>query len=327
MANYCKYCGKKLEGAPCDCPEAVAEAEKKAREMVQKAMRQAGMDTAAARAQADAAAEPQVNAEVSGAQVNAQAAPKSDAGAQPQQAPYQQYQSQQYQNQQQYQPQQDQRYQQTGALQHPSAPQVPLTQSHLFLQMKTLLIGMFRQPAATFQKALAEQNKAPQYLIGAIWALYTLILFTVSLHDEFGDMTTITVAFIYVIGVAVLRTVWAAGAFALSGRYNRQIRIDDALGLFCLPLIYDAAVTLIADICFQMGLYEAAGAVLLFGLFVQLVAHFLSVWTLVKGNMEAAFRISVILLLAVSAVGVIVAGDVVLNIVRVIANEFQYWAY
>lgn len=41
MAKFCMYCGKPLNGEACDCPQAVAEAEKKARMKVQAAMQAA----------------------------------------------------------------------------------------------------------------------------------------------------------------------------------------------------------------------------------------------------------------------------------------------
>ena len=41
MAKFCMYCGKPLNGETCDCPQAVAEAEKKARMKVQAAMQAA----------------------------------------------------------------------------------------------------------------------------------------------------------------------------------------------------------------------------------------------------------------------------------------------
>lgn len=57
MAKFCMYCGKPLNGEACDCPQAVAEAEKKARMKVQAAMQAARGGAAQPQNQQTAAAQ------------------------------------------------------------------------------------------------------------------------------------------------------------------------------------------------------------------------------------------------------------------------------
>ena len=151
MAKFCMYCGKPLNGGTCDCPQAVAEAEKKARMKVQAAMQ-------AARG---GAAQPQ----------NQQA-----AQIQYQQPVQPQYQQSAHSAQQQAAAAQAAQQQTAGGKQiqitAPSAEQAAAVGK----DVKNLFTGLFTAPVETMRQAAASANKIPQYLMAAVEMAVAMIL-------------------------------------------------------------------------------------------------------------------------------------------------------
>lgn len=81
MAKFCMYCGKPLNGEACDCPQAVAEAEKKARMKVQAAMQAARGGAAQPQNQQTAAAQAAQQQTAGGKQIQITAPSAEQAAA------------------------------------------------------------------------------------------------------------------------------------------------------------------------------------------------------------------------------------------------------
>ena len=190
MAKFCMYCGKPLNGGTCDCPQAVAEAEKKARMKVQAAMQ-------AARG---GAAQPQ-NQKAAQIQYQQPVQPQYQQSAQSaqQQAQYQQAAAAQAAQQ-----------QTAGGKQiqitAPSAEQAAAVGK----DVKNLFTGLFTAPVETMRQAAASANKIPQYLMAAVMAVAMILLTCVTGKSFLDGGTLFGLGLKMAIGAVILRAVYGA---------------------------------------------------------------------------------------------------------------------
>lgn len=303
MAKFCMYCGKPLNGETCDCPQAVAEAEKKARMKVQAAMQ-------AARG---GAAQPQ----------NQQAA----------QIQYQQPVQPQYQQSAQSAQQQTQ-YQQAAAQQQtaggkqiqitaPSAEQAAAVGK----DVKNLFTGLFTAPVETMRQAAASASKIPQYLMAAVMAVAMILLACVTGKSFLDGGTLFGLGLKMAIGAVILRAVYGAVVYVLAKKHNPALTIGTAMGVYALTFAYDAVILLLQIVMGFIHMYEISIALYLFWFAASVLSAYLAAYVLTGENAGAAFRTNLMIQLVFLIVMVFVIRGIGISLVQELSesimNEFM----
>ena len=303
MAKFCMYCGKPLNGETCDCPQAVAEAEKKARMKVQAAMQ-------AARG---GAAQPQ-NQQAAQIQYQQPVQPQYQQSAQSaqQQAQYQQAAAQQ---------------QTAGGKQiqitAPSAEQAAAVGK----DVKNLFTGLFTAPVETMRQAAASANKIPQYLMAAVMAVAMILLACVTGKSFLDGGTLFGLGLKRAIGAVILRAVYGAVVYVLAKKHNPALTIGTAMGVYALTFAYDAVILLLQIVMGFIHMYEISIALYLFWFAASVLSAYLAAYVLTGENAGAAFRINLMVQLVFLIVMVFVIRGIGISLVQELSesimNEFM----
>lgn len=303
MAKFCMYCGKPLNGETCDCPQAVAEAEKKARMKVQAAMQ-------AARG---GAAQPQ-NQQAAQLQYQQPVQPQYQQSAQSaqQQAQYQQAAAQQ---------------QTAGGKQiqitAPSAEQAAAVGK----DVKNLFTGLFTAPVETMRQAAASANKIPQYLMAAVMAVAMILLACVTGKSFLDGGTLFGLGLKMAIGAVILRAVYGAVVYVLAKKHNPALTIGTAMGVYALTFAYDAVILLLQIVMGFIHMYEISIALYLFWFAASVLSAYLAAYVLTGENAGAAFRINLMVQLVFLIVMVFVIRGIGISLVQELSesimNEFM----
>ena len=303
MAKFCMYCGKPLNGETCDCPQAVAEAEKKARMKVQAAMQ-------AARG---GAAQPQ-NQQAAQIQYQQPVQPQYQQSAQSaqQQAQYQQAAAQQ---------------QTAGGKQiqitAPSAEQAAAVGK----DVKNLFTGLFTAPVETMRQAAASANKIPQYLMAAVMAVAMILLACVTGKSFLDGGTLFGLGLKMAIGAVILRAVYGAVVYVLAKKHNPALTIGTAMGVYALTFAYDAVILLLQIVMGFIQMYEISIALYLFWFAASVLSAYLAAYVLTGENAGAAFRINLMVQLVFLIVMVFVIRGIGISLVQELSesimNEFM----
>ena len=303
MAKFCMYCGKPLNGGTCDCPQAVAEAEKKARMKVQAAMQ-------AARG---GAAQPQ-NQQAAQIQYQQPVQPQYQQSAQSaqQQAQYQQAAAQQ---------------QTAGGKQiqitAPSAEQAAAVGK----DVKNLFTGLFTAPVETMRQAAASANKIPQYLMAAVMAVAMILLACVTGKSFLDGGTLFGLGLKMAIGAVILRAVYGAVVYVLAKKHNPALTIGTAMGVYALTFAYDAVILLLQIVMGFIHMYEISIALYLFWFAASVLSAYLAAYVLTGENAGAAFRINLMVQLVFLIVMVFVIRGIGISLVQELSesimNEFM----
>lgn len=303
MAKFCMYCGKPLNGETCDCPQAVAEAEKKARMKVQAAMQ-------AARG---GAAQPQ-NQQAAQIQYQQPVQPQYQQSAQSaqQQAQYQQAAAQQ---------------QTAGGKQiqitAPSAEQAAAVGK----DVKNLFTGLFTAPVETMRQAAASANKIPQYLMAAVMAVAMILLACVTGKSFLDGGTLFGLGLKMAIGAVILRAVYGAVVYVLAKKQNPALTIGTAMGVYALTFAYDAVILLLQIVMGFIHMYEISIALYLFWFAASVLSAYLAAYVLTGENAGAAFRINLMVQLVFLIVMVFVIRGIGISLVQELSesimNEFM----
>lgn len=313
MAKFCMYCGKPLNGETCDCPQAVAEAEKKARMKVQAAMQAArgGVPQAQNQPQAQAV-QPQYQQPVQAAQPQYQ---QSAQNAQ-QQAQYQQAATAQ-----------------TAQNQAPSGKQIQITApsaeqaAAVGKDVKNLFTGLFTAPVETMRQAAASANKIPQYLMAAVMAVAMILLAYATGKDFLDGGTLFGLGLKMAIGAVVLRAVYGAIVYAFAKKHNPALTIGTAMGVYALTFAYDAVILLVQVVMGFIHMYEISIALYLFWFAASVLSAYLAAYVLTGENAGAAFRINLVVQLVFLIVMVFVIRGIGINMIKELSesimNEFM----
>lgn len=303
MAKFCMYCGKPLNGETCDCPQAVAEAEKKARMKVQAAMQ-------AARG---GEAQPQ-NQQAAQIQYQQPVQPQYQQSAQSaqQQAQYQQAAAQQ---------------QTAGGKQiqitAPSAEQAAAVGK----DVKNLFTGLFTAPVETMRQAAASANKIPQYLMAAVMAVAMILLACVTGKSFLDGGTLFGLGLKMAIGAVILRAVYGAVVYVLAKKHNPALTIGTAMGVYALTFAYDAVILLLQIVMGFIHMYEISIALYLFWFAASVLSAYLAAYVLTGENAGAAFRINLMVQLVFLIVMVFVIRGIGISLVQELSesimNEFM----
>lgn len=303
MAKFCMYCGKPLNGETCDCPQAVAETEKKARMKVQAAMQ-------AARG---GAAQPQ-NQQAAQIQYQQPVQPQYQQSAQSaqQQAQYQQAAAQQ---------------QTAGGKQiqitAPSAEQAAAVGK----DVKNLFTGLFTAPVETMRQAAASANKIPQYLMAAVMAVAMILLACVTGKSFLDGGTLFGLGLKMAIGAVILRAVYGAVVYVLAKKHNPVLTIGTAMGVYALTFAYDAVILLLQIVMGFIHMYEISIALYLFWFAASVLSAYLAAYVLTGENAGAAFRINLMVQLVFLIVMVFVIRGIGISLVQELSesimNEFM----
>ena len=311
MAKFCMYCGKPLNGETCDCPQAVAEAEKKARMKVQAAMQAARGGAAQPQNQAQAA-QPQYQQPVQAAQPQyQQSAQSAQQQAQNQQAAT----AQTAQN------------QTVGGKQiqitAPSAEQAAAVGK----DVKNLFTGLFTAPVETMRQAAASANKIPQYLMAAVMAVAMILLACVTGKDFLDGGTLFGLGLKMAIAAVALRAVYGAVVYAFAKKHNPALTIGTAMGVYALTFAYDAVLLLVQVVMGFIHMYEISIALYLFWFAASVLSAYLAAYVLTGENAGAAFRINLVVQLVFLIVMVFVIRGIGINMIKELSesimNEFM----
>ena len=303
MAKFCMYCGKPLNGETCDCPQAVAEAEKKARMKVQAAMQAAR--GGAAQLQNQQAAQIQYQQPV-------QPQYQQSAQSAQQQAQYQQAAAQQ---------------QTAGGKQiqitAPSAEQAAAVGK----DVKNLFTGLFTAPVETMRQAAASANKIPQYLMAAVMAVAMILLACLTGKSFLDGGTLFGLGLKMAIGAVILRAVYGAVVYVLAKKHNPALTIGIAMGVYALTFAYDAVILLLQIVMGFIHMYEISIALYLFWFAASVLSAYLAAYVLTGENAGAAFRINLMVQLVFLIVMVFVIRGIGISLVQELSesimNEFM----
>lgn len=310
MAKFCMYCGKPLNGETCDCPQAVAEAEKKARMKVQAAMQAARGGAAQTQNQPQAqAAQPQYQQPVQAAQPQYQQSAQSA--------------------------QQQAQYQQAAAAQNQAAggKQIQITApsaeqaAAVGKDVKNLFTGLFTAPVETMRQAAASVNKIPQYLMAAVMAVAMILLACVTGKDFLDGGTLFGLGLKMAIGAVILRAIYGAVVYAFAKKHNPALTIGTAMGVYALTFAYDAVILLLQVVMGFVHMYEISIALYLFWFAASVLSAYLAAYVLTGENAGAAFRINLVVQLVFLIVMVFVIRGIGINMIKELSesimNEFM----
>ena len=299
MAKFCMYCGKPLNGETCDCPQAVAEAEKKARMKVQAAMQAAR--GGAAQLQNQQAAQIQYQQPV-------QPQYQQSAQSAQQQAQYQQAAAQQ---------------QTAGGKQiqitAPSAEQAAAVGK----DVKNLFTGLFTAPVETMRQAAASANKIPQYLMAAVMAVAMILLACLTGKSFLDGGTLFGLGLKMAIGAVILRAVYGAVVYVLAKKHNPALTIGIAMGVYALTFAYDAVILLLQIVMGFIHMYEISIALYLFWFAASVLSAYLAAYVLTGENAGAAFRINLMVQLVFLIVMVFVIRGIGISLVQELSESIM----
>lgn len=312
MAKFCMYCGKPLNGEACDCPQAVAEAEKKARMKVQAAMQAAR--GGAAQPQNQQTAQSQYRQTVQGAQQQPQN--QQSAQSAQQQAQYQQAAAAQAAQQ-----------QTAGGKQiqitAPSAEQAAAVGK----DVKNLFTGLFTAPIETMRQAAASANKIPQYLMAAVMAVAMILLACVTGKSFLDGGTLFGLGLKMAVGAVILRALYGAVVYMLAKKHNPALTVGTAMGVYALTFAYDAVILLLQVVMGFIHMYEIGIALYLFWFAASVLSAYLAAYVLTGENAGAAFRINLMVQLVFLIVMVFVIRGIGISLVQELSesimNEFM----
>ena len=293
------YCGKPLNGETCDCPQAVAEAEKKARMKVQAAMQAAR--GGAAQPQNQQPVQPQYQQSAQSAQQQAQYQQAAAAQAAQQQT--------------------------AGGKQiqitAPSAEQAAAVGK----DVKNLFTGLFTAPVETMRQAAASANKIPQYLMAAVMAVAMILLACVTGKSFLDGGTLFGLGLKMAIGAVILRAVYGAVVYVLAKKHNPALTIGTAMGVYALTFAYDAVILLLQIVMGFIHMYEISIALYLFWFAASVLSAYLAAYVLTGENAGAAFRINLMVQLVFLIVMVFVIRGIGISLVQELSesimNEFM----
>ena len=299
MAKFCMYCGKPLNGGTCDCPQAVAEAEKKARMKVQAAMQAARGGAAQPQNQKAAQIQYQQSAQSAQQQAQYQQAAAAQA-AQQQTAGGKQIQ-----------------------ITAPSAEQAAAVGK----DVKNLFAGLFTAPVETMRQAAASANKIPQYLMAAVMAVAMILLACVTGKSFLDGGTLFGLGLKMAIGAVILRAVYGAVVYVSAKKHNPALTIGTAMGVYALTFAYDVVILLLQIVMGFIHMYEISIALYLFWFAESVLSAYLAAYVLTGENAGAAFRINLMVQLVFLIVMVFVIRGIGISLVQELSesimNEFM----
>lgn len=166
--------------------------------------------------------------------------------------------------------------------------------------VKNLFIHMFTDPVSAFKQAAASPNKLPQYLIAAAYVLLWLIhvSFIVKndwVPDDLMRKIGLTIALV----ALITRGVYAAGVYGFAKKWNPNLTLESALGVFSMTFAYDMVLLVLQDVVGKTGIYEISIALVVFWLAMDVTVAYLLTLILTNYNNSAAFRITLILQLVI----------------------------
>ncbi|WP_270487943.1 hypothetical protein [Clostridium fessum] len=297
MAKFCMYCGKPLNGEACDCPQAVAEAEKKARMKVQAAMQAAR--GGAAQPQNQQTVQSQYRQPVQGAQQQPQNQ-QSAQSAQQQTAGGKQIQ-----------------------ITAPSAEQAAAVGK----DVKNLFTGLFTAPVETMRQAAASVNKIPQYLMAVVMSVAMILLACVTGKSFLDGGTLFGLGLKMAVGAVILRALYGAVVYVLAKKHNPALTIGTAMGVYALTFAYDAVILLLQVVMGFIHMYEISIALYLFWFAASVLSAYLAAYVLTGENAGAAFRINLMVQLVFLIVMVFVIRGIGISLVQELSesimNEFM----
>lgn len=297
MAKFCMYCGKPLNGEACDCPQAVAEAEKKARMKVQAAMQAAR--GGAAQPQNQQTVQSQYRQPVQGAQQQPQNQ-QSAQSAQQQTAGGKQIQ-----------------------ITAPSAEQAAAVGK----DVKNLFTGLFTAPVETMRQAAASVNKIPQYLMAVVMSVAMILLACVTGKSFLDGGTLFGLGLKMAVGAVILRALYGAVVYVLAKKHNPALTIGTAMGVYALTFAYDAVILLLQVVMGFIHMYEISIALYLFWFAASVLSAYLAAYVLTGENAGAAFRINLMVQLVFLIVMVFVIRGIDISLVQELSesimNEFM----
>ena len=307
MAKFCMYCGKPLNGGTCDCPQAVAEAEKKARMKVQAAMQAARggavqpQNQKAAQIQYQQPVQPQYQQLAQSAQQQAQYQQAAAAQAAQQQT--------------------------AGGKQiqitAPSAEQAAAVGK----DVKNLFTGLFTAPVETMRQAAASANKIPQYLMAAVMAVAMILLACVTGKSFLDGGTLFGLGLKMAIGAVILRAVYGAVVYVSAKKHNPALTIGTAMGVYALTFAYDVVILLLQIVMGFIHMYEISIALYLFWFAASVLSAYLAAYVLTGENAGVAFRINLMVQLVFLIVMVFVIRGIGISLIQELSesimNEFM----
>lgn len=307
MAKFCMYCGKPLNGGTCDCPQAVAEAEKKARMKVQAAMQAARggavqpQNQKAAQIQYQQPVQPQYQQSAQSAQQQAQYQQAAAAQAAQQQT--------------------------AGGKQiqitAPSAEQAAAVGK----DVKNLFTGLFTAPVETMRQAAASANKIPQYLMAAVMAVAMILLACVTGKSFLDGGTLFGLGLKMAIGAVILRAVYGAVVYVSAKKHNPALTIGTAMGVYALTFAYDVVILLLQIVMGFIHMYEISIALYLFWFAASVLSAYLAAYVLTGENAGVAFRINLMVQLVFLIVMVFVIRGIGISLIQELSesimNEFM----
>lgn len=174
-------------------------------------------------------------------------------------------------------------------------------------RMKKLLIDFAKNPTAAMRRAVQENDKVPQYLTAAMFALITLICGGIMLRDDIFKGSRFGMSLMVVVMILIVRLIYAAGTYIMVKRQNSALSLKAVVGLFSMTLFVDAVMILMIMLSSLISLYELTFALVIFWMVSTVVMAFLATWVLNGGDMERAVRVTLLLQLVLTIILVFVA--------------------
>lgn len=238
MAKFCKYCGKSLnEMDVCDCAQATADKEERAKAQVLSAMQAA-------------------------ATVEEQSMPQPQPTPQP-------------------------------------APQaVPKDSDAVkyLTEMKDIFLQFWKNPVSLFKNAVQAENKIPQFLMAALFALLAIIIVCIMGKGQpYVEDVAFKSGFMTALTFVVIRLAYSGGVYILAKRQNPALNFMTVAGVFSITFAFDTVMILLLMLFSMISLFELIVAVSMFWLVAAAVLSYIVTWVVMGEDVEATYKATLII--------------------------------
>lgn len=186
-----------------------------------------------------------------------------------------------------------------------------------------LFLSFFTRPADTMQKALHTEDKIPQYLAAGLFAVVMFIMVgliakndTIAFMLEMADKSAFSIAAILVIGFFIVRGIYAGAVYALAQKDNSAVQLPSVIGLFSMTFCLDTVMMILLMAASMISLAELQIAILLFWSVGTMLTAYLATWTVLGGQTEKAYQITMILHIILLIVLVFIARGMCMKLIE-----------
>lgn len=163
-------------------------------------------------------------------------------------------------------------------------------------EMKDIFLQFWKSPISLFRSAVQKENKVPQLLMTAAFALLTiiLVLFMGNGNMVFEDIA-LKIGFTTALTFVAIRLAYSSGVYFLAKRQNPTLDFMTVVGVFSITFAFDIVMLVLLILFSMISLFELAIAFSLFWLVATAIISYIATWTVMREDIEASYKATLII--------------------------------